>query len=155
VTKRAGKGGSVTPNGILSSSLLGVLLLVLLVAWLIRRSFAANAEIARLQQVESGLAVAQTKLARIPELQTELTDCQKNYEHARTACSAAETNLAKTETDLESANFGFGLSVVLPRSLGERRLCREAPLQPRSRDAAAAFGKNRPGRAIAAMIAVR
>jgi hypothetical protein len=101
------------------------------------------------------LAVAQTKLARIPELQWELTDCQKNYEQARTAGSAADTNLAKTETDLESANFGFGLSVVLPRSPGERRLCREAPLQPRSRDAAAAFGKNRPGRAIAAMIAVR
>jgi hypothetical protein len=90
----------VTPNYILSGALLTVLLLVLLVAWLLRRSFAANAEIARLKQVESDLAVAQTKLLRIPELQTELADCQKNYEQSRIACSDAETKFTKTETEL-------------------------------------------------------
>ena len=91
----------MTPDPISLAVLVGIFVLFLLVVWFLRRLSTAQPDRARLGQLENNLAAAQAKLTRIPELQTELADCQKHLEQARTGQSMAETALAKAMAELE------------------------------------------------------
>jgi len=100
--------GVMSQDDILGGTLLSVfLLLVLLVVWGLRRTFSTSRQLARLSQLESDLAVAQSKLTRIPELQAELDAYRRNYEQARDAQSTAEANLARTGAELRHIADSF------------------------------------------------